>query len=138
MTKTEVITLPNNRVIKFRVKDEGDDWTLLEVIVDDATLEFLNAMAVDAEVDKPKEAPQATPQVTETAIKEKDKEETALSEEQIEAIKSIKNSMHIENNEDLNRYVQDWSMGQGMDYHYINGSNVDDFIQFMKNEYLGQ
>jgi len=145
------INLPQGKTIKYRVKKNTSDWVLIEAIISPKLFETLTHFAkvesiedvtvVDEAV---KETPQAAPQV-----KPVEKESPSISEkkelptvtldftaDQISEMKKIKDLMKLKSNDDLNPFIQDWSFGQGKSWNYLKKENIDEFIAFMRENYL--
>ena len=44
--------------------------------------------------------------------------------------------MKITTNEELNAFINEWTLGQQSSYKYLNEKNIEGFISFMTEQYL--
>jgi len=133
--KPKIITLPDGGKIKYRVSKKTQDWTLLEVVIKNPKiLELLDhfSTSVNEVTENKKESEKDVEKEPKKEIKKDDK----YTEKQINEMKDIKSKMNISENGELNEFVIEWSYGQGKTYKYLNINNINDFINFMKKQYL--
>ena len=137
-----------SREYKFRVKDSGNYGNLVEVILDNESLEFLKSQCyrivnlgeeVPEEVveEKKEEQPEEVNKVEEVVQDiPKNTAPPEFTASQIKDIKEIKEKMKITTNEELNAFINEWTLGQQSSYKYLNEKNIEGFISFMTEQYL--
>lgn len=132
---TYEIKLPG-AIIKFRVKEEKDGWTILKVAVDDpSVVGFLKSIAVGDEIIK-KEKPAEKEEPTPSKPAEDTSTKIPLTDEQKQKMRKLCDHMKLKSKDELNTFILDWSYGQGKTWKYLHGGNVDGFISYMKDEIL--
>ena len=133
-----LINLPNGKRIKYRVTQRTDKWTLIEAVIDEEILSFLNHFASEGESTpekedkKPAEKPKAAPKEKEP----EKKEPAAFTEEQIQKMKEVKTKLGVKSNQELSPWIQEWSLYHGKDWTYLNSSNIDSFIDYLYDKIL--
>ena len=137
--KKYLLDLPNGKRIKYRVTQRTDKWTLIEAVIDEDILAFLNHFATVGENSetapiKSQDAPSTAP--SDAPPKEETKPATDFTEEQKKKMIEVKNKLGIKDNEKLNGFVKEWSLYQGKTWHYLNGGNIDDFIKYLYDKIL--
>lgn len=138
---------------KFRVKESGDYGHLVEVILDNESLEFLKSQAyriVGSEEHAPdpmeKEVEEKVvvnisvdpekAEIKEGTPREVEERKPELTEKQIEDIKNIKSKMKLTSNDELDPFINEWTLGQQKSYKYLNENNINSFVEFMIEQYL--
>ena len=142
------------RKYKFRVKESGNYGHLVEVILDEETLEYLKSIGTCMVTEEGTTTPEKPIEVKETEEEEIVKEEvkaptqeekkeepkvttaSEFTDIQVKAIKNIKEKMKVDSNEGLNPFINEWTLGQQESYKYLNKENIDGFIGFMNEQYL--
>lgn len=79
----------------------------------------------------------SVPQQTEKQTPAKPPSAPTITAEQKTALKTIKEKMKISNNDELNSYVQNWSLHNKQTWRDITPESMNDFIKFMQKEVDG-
>ncbi len=131
----KVITLPNGRTIKYRVTQEKTTWVLIEAIIDHETLSLLDNFSQDV-VEAAAKAEETAKEVKPVVEPVKEVKTYVFTEDQKNKMIGLKKALGTENNNDLNRFVKEWSLGNMTSYKELSPEKLEDFVNFVTTQYV--